>query len=148
MARIVRLKESELVNIVKRVISEQVGTGAAAGAKAGMATGAKPAVNNGLKAFQLIKAGMDGLGTDEAKVQTGVFTIKNKADYQTCLSYVKKEGYNTIMKYIATDMSYGDEYDETQSARTANWGQLDNNPYLRRFADYLQRFNPQETIQQ
>jgi hypothetical protein len=148
MARIVRLKESELVNIVKRVISEQVGTGAAAGAKAGMATGAKPAVNNGLKAFQLIKAGMDGVGTDEAKVQTGVFTIKNKADYQTCLSYVKKEGYNTIMKYIATDMSYGDEYDETQSARTANWGQLDNNPYLSRFADYLQRFNPQETIQQ
>lgn len=131
MKRIVRLTESDLARIVRRVIAED-------------ATATKP--NNGLKAFQLIKAGMAGLGTDEAKVQTGVFTIKNKEDYQTCLSYVKKEGYNTIMAYIATDMSWGDAYDETQSAPIANWGQLDNNPYLERFRDHLQRFNPKEVI--
>jgi hypothetical protein len=129
MKKIVRLTESDLARIVRRVIAEET------------------TQNNGLKAFQLIKAGMSGLGTDEAKVQTGVFTIKNKADYQTCLSYVKKEGYNTIMKYIATDMSFGDAYDEEQSAHIANWGQLDNNPYLERFRDYLQRFNPNEEIQ-
>jgi hypothetical protein len=63
MKKIIRLTESDLVRLVKRVIAED-------------ATGATP--NNGLKAFQLIKAGMSGLGTDEAKVQTGVFTIKNK----------------------------------------------------------------------
>lgn len=130
MGKIVRLTESDLVKIVKRVIRED----------------ATAVANNGSKAFQLIKSAMDGIGTDEEQVSMGVFTIKNKADYDTCLSLVKKEGYNTIMKYIATDMSYGDGYDETQAAPIKNFGQLDNNPFLDKFETYLQRFNPKETI--
>jgi hypothetical protein len=129
MKKIIRLTESDLVRLVKRVIAED----------------ATAAPNNGLKAFQLIKAGMSGLGTDEAKVQTGVFTIKNKLDYQTCLSYVKKEGYNTIMKYIATDMDY-DHDPEPVSDRDPAMEYMfpDSNPMLNRFENHLSQFNPNE----
>jgi hypothetical protein len=137
MKKIVRLTESDLSRIVRRIIEEQ----------SSVPSPTKSVTNNGVKAFQTIRSGMEGLGTDEDKVQLGVFMIKNKVDYQTCLSYVKKEGYNTIMKYIATDMSYGKSYDKTTSSRVANWGQLDNNPYLIKFEKHLQQFNPNEKIQ-
>jgi len=130
MKKIIRLTESDLVRLVKRVIAED-------------ATAAAP--NNGLKAFQLIKAGMSGLGTDEAKVSTGVFTIKNKLDYQTCLSYVKKEGFNTIMKYIATDMDY--DYDKQSVGDrdpAMEYMFPDSNPMLNKFENYLKQFNPNE----
>jgi hypothetical protein len=87
-----------------------------------------------------------GIGTDEEGVKKGVFMIKNIADYTACLKLVKAEGYNTIMEYIATDMSWGDEYDEDQAAPIKNWGQLDNNPYLRSFYKHLQQFSKAERI--
>jgi hypothetical protein len=130
MKKIIRLTESDLVRLVKRVIAED----------------ATAAPNNGLKAFQLIKGGIEYLGgTDEAKISTGVFTIKNKADYQTCLSYVKKEGFNTIMKYIATDMDY--DYDkQSVSDRDPAMEYMfpDSNKMLNKFENYLRQFNPNE----
>lgn len=140
MKKVVRLTESDLVRIVKRVISEQ-------SAPIG-------GVNNGQKAFKLIKAGMSSkIGgilpeTDEKMVSKGVYAIKNKADYQTCLALVKKEGYPTILEYIATDMSYGDEYSDLEGGEgyMVNWGQLDNNPYLKGFERHLQQFSPKENI--
>lgn len=140
MRKVVRLTESDLVRIVKRVINEQ--------------SSPIGGVNNGKKAFDLINAGMSSkIGgilpeTDEKKVAKGVYAIKNKADYQTCLSLVKKEGYPTILKFIATDMSYGDEYSDLEGGEgyMENWGQLDNNPYLRDFERHLQQFNPNEKI--
>jgi hypothetical protein len=135
MKKIVRLTESDLVRIVKRVIAEDVTAAAAT---------AKP--NNGLKAFQLIKAGMSGLGTDEAKVSTGVFTIKNKADYQTCMSYVKKAGYPTIMAYIATDMDYDGDTQSSSDRDPALAMFYKQDPMLLKFANYLSQFNPNEKV--
>lgn len=133
MKKIVRLTESDLVRIVRRVISEDA-----------TAVAAKP--NNGLKAFQLIKAGMSGLGTDEAKVSTGVFTIKNKADYQTCMSYVKKAGYPTIMAYIATDMDYDGDTQSSSDRDPALDMFYKQDPMLNKFAGYLSQFNPNEKV--
>jgi hypothetical protein len=135
MKKIIRLTESDLVKLVKRVIAED-------------ATASAP--NNGLKAFQLIKAGIDYLlGTDEAKISTGVFTIKNKLDYQTCLSYVKKEGFNTIMGYIGSDIDYDSDTDkQSPSDRDPAMEYMfpDRNPMLIKFANYLSMFNPNEKI--
>jgi len=102
--------------------------------------------NNGAAAFKLISDSMSGIGTDEEGVKKGVFMIKNIADYTACLKLVKAEGYNTIMAYIATDMDYGDSYDEDQAAPIQNWGQLDNNPYLNSFYKHLQQFSKAENI--
>jgi hypothetical protein len=103
--------------------------------------------NNGAAAFnQITKAMSVWDGTDEEGVKKGVFMIKNIADYTACLKLVKAEGYNTIMAYIATDMSWGDEYDEDQAAPIKNWGQLDNNPYLNSFYKHLQQFSKSENI--
>ena len=132
MKKIIRLTESDLVRLVKRVIAED----------------ATAAPNNGLKAFQLIKAGVNYLlGTDEEKISTGVFTIKNKADYQTCLSYVKKEGFNTIMGYIASDIDYDDDQqNKNDRDPVMDWISPDMNPLLTKFANYLSMFNPNEKV--
>jgi len=140
MRKVVRLTESDLVRIVKRVINEQ--------------SSPIGGVNNGQKAFKLIKAGMSSkIGgilpeTDEKMVAKGVYSIKSKSDYQACLALVQKEGYETILKYIATDMSYGDEYSDLEGGEgeMVNWGQLDNNPYLRDFERHLKQFSPRENI--
>ena len=126
MKRTIRLTESELINVIKRVISEQV--------------------SNGAKAFEAIKKGMEGLGTDEDMVAKGVYMIKSKVDYQECLALVKKAGHKTIMCWIGTDMSYAKEYDPSQAATTKDWGQKGNNPYLRDFQRHLRQFNPSESI--
>ncbi len=131
MKKIVRLTESDLARIVKRVITESKTT-----LKEG----------NGSVAFNMIKGGMSGLGTDENKVAKGVYAIKNKADYMEALSLVKKAGYKSLMCWIGTDMGYSDEYDETQAAPIADWGQQGNNPYLKDFQRHLQQFNPNEKI--
>lgn len=112
---------------------------------------AATAANNGTKAFNAIKAAMSGIGTDEPGVEKGVKMIQTLEDYKTCLALVKAEStmfdtYETIMEYIATDMSYGDEYDEDQAAPIKNWGQQDNNPYLVRMSAHLRKFSGKETI--
>jgi hypothetical protein len=109
------------------------------------------AANNGTKAFNAIRAAMSGIGTDEPGVEKGVMMILTLEDYKTCLALVKAastmfDTYETIMEYIATDMSYGDEYDEDQAAPVQNWGQLDNNPYLNRMSAHLRKFSGKEVI--
>ena len=84
MKRIIRLTESDLARIVRRVISE----------------------GNGENAIKSITKAMSGLGTDERAIQRAVYSIKNKADYEEALAAVKKLGYKTIGAYISTDMEY------------------------------------------
>jgi hypothetical protein len=143
MKRIVRLTESDLTRIVRRVINEQSAFDKmmADQKKLLLAPGGQ-----GLLAFNQIEKSMSGMGTDEEGVKKGVFMIKNVADYNACLKKVKAEGYSTIMKYIHTDMSWGDTYDETQAAPIANWGQQDNNPYLTSFEKHLKQFSSSEKI--
>ena len=69
MKKVIRLTESDLARIVKRVIKESKGI---------LNEG------NGTTAFQTIQKGMSGMGTDENMVAKGVYMIKSKADYQEC----------------------------------------------------------------
>jgi hypothetical protein len=93
MKKVIRLTESDLARIVKRVIKESKGI---------LNEG------NGTTAFQTIQKGMSGMGTDENMVAKGVYMIKSKADYQECLDLVKKQGFNSIMDWISTDWTYVD----------------------------------------
>jgi|688.fasta_scaffold870541_2 hypothetical protein len=132
MKRIVRLTESDLTRIVRRVVKESrlLKEGA------------------GKTAFDIITAGMSVWdGTDEAEVKRGVFTIKSLPDYKECLALVKAEGYNTIMAYIATDMEYASGgYDKSQSASTYFPGQREQNGMLDQFSAHLRKFSGAETI--
>jgi hypothetical protein len=148
MKRIVRLNESDLARIVRRVISEQetsfVGRFRDEYNKfTQMVKGGPPKPNNGAKAFQLIKAGIEVWGgTDEDKIKSGVFTIKNQADYDACLMLTNKSaGYPTIMKYIATDMDYDFDRGETTGGGM-DWA--DSNPMLDDWSNHLRKFNTKE----
>ena len=125
MGKVIRLTESDLVRIVKRVISEQ-----------------KTTLNEGVgaTAFQTIKTAMEGMGTDENGVAKGVYMIKSKVDYQECLNLVKKAGFKTIMDWISTDWTY--------TSSTTDFG-ISNatgaNAQLMDLARHLRQFNPNET---
>jgi len=133
MKRIVRLTESDLTRIVRRVIAED----------------ATATNNTGSAAFQLIKKGIYGAGTNQGFIQKGVYMIKTQADYNACLAILKKsEGWSTIMRFIATDMDY--DFD-TQSAGDTNNGQgfslFDSNPKLDEWSNHLRKFNDDERPQ-
>jgi hypothetical protein len=94
MKKVIRLTESDLVRIVKRVIneSETAATG-----------GAKPvSTENGKNAFKLIKAGVDGNNKDT--MAKGIYTIKTKEDYDTVMRHIHKYigKYPTILGYLAS----------------------------------------------
>jgi hypothetical protein len=131
MKRIVRLTESDLTRIVRRVVKESrlLKEGA------------------GKTAFDLITDAMSvWSGTDEEGVLKGVLTIKSLADYKECLALVKAEGYNTIMAYVATDMSYSGGHDWTQSSGTAFPWMKDSNSKLREMETHLKKFSGAENI--
>ena len=144
MKRIVRLTESDLTRIVRRVISEQGFTGALLKNVVGTTS-----EKTGSAAFQLIKKGIYGAGTNQGFIQKGVDMIKTQADYNACLAILKKsEGWSTIMRFIATDMDY--DFD-TQSAGDTNNGQgfsfFDSNPKLDEWSNHLRKFNNNEIPQ-
>ena len=131
MKRIIRLTESDLTRIVRRVVKESRLLNEGAGASA----------------FKIITDAMSvWSGTDEEGVLRGVLTIKSLADYKECLALVKAEGYNTIMAYVATDMSYSGGYDKSQSASTAFPWMKDSNSKLRDMESHLKRFSGAENI--
>ena len=144
MKRIVRLTESDLTRIVRRVISEQKTTYTDQDKGVGKYA-PKPSSlpNTGSAAFQLIKKGIYVVGgTDEALIQKGVYMLKTKADYDACLAIVKKsEGWSTIMKFIATDMDYDFDRGET-SGGGMDWA--DSNPMLTSWSNHLRKFNDNE----
>jgi hypothetical protein len=124
MKKIVRLTESDLVRLVKRVIEEQ-------------------SSSNGKKAIDSIKAAMVGPGTSERGVLNGVFLIQNQNDYNDALAIVKKEGYNTIMQFISTDMSYSNQ--DAVGKLKAVAGVYDN-PTLDKMSNHLKQYNRNEVI--
>lgn len=88
--KVIRLTESDLTRIVRRVLQEQqTPTGTAQG---------------GAQAYQVIKKGITGIGTNNNEVKRGCAMVKTAQDYQTLLNLVKtNEKTNTVMAWIMTD---------------------------------------------
>jgi len=155
MKRIVRLTESDLTRIVRRVISEQDGPWMAAARKElddqkkGVGKYAPSKPNTGAAAFQLIKKGIYLVGrTDEASIGKGVFMLKTKADYDACLAIVKKsEGWPLIMRFIATDMDYDFDPGDTSGAGMGIFADS-SSQLLRDWSNHLRKFNDNERPQQ
>jgi hypothetical protein len=91
MSKIVRLTESDLVRLVKRVIKEQAVSGGASGSGV----------------WDMLKKAIDGLQTNEGGVKSACAMVKTPQIYQQLLALAKKEGYNTVMDYIMTDFGFG-----------------------------------------
>ena len=133
MKRIVRLTESDLTRIVRRVVSESRGL---------------IYEGTGQAAYDKIWWAMAGPGTNNGNVKAGVMMIQTKQDYQELLNLVKsKQSKNTVMAWIATDMDYASSgYDKTQSAQTMWPGQREQNAVLSTIEAHLKKFNSAETI--
>jgi hypothetical protein len=133
MKKIIRLTESDLTRIVRRVIKEQQSGGYTQNAK---------------NAIKLIEDGIAYIGVDgttlESSIAKGVYAIKTKEDYQHVLKHANAKGFKTIMTWIGTDMSWQSETDSTQGVKDI----VGNNKYLREFNRHLSQFNPNEKIVQ
>ena len=142
MKKIIRLTESDLARIVRRVIKEQ---------ESGIASAAvKPLgggyTENAKKAIKLIEDGISYVGIDgttlESSISRGVYAIKTKEDYNSVLHHCKRKGFKTIMAWIGSDMSWQSETDRTQGVTDL----VGNNKYLREYNRHLSQFNPNEKI--
>lgn len=140
MKRIIRLTESDLARIVKRVINEAEATSANSDPNLGLAQ----------KIVGTIWKAMSGMGTDDQAVLNAVLMIKNKAIYDSVLNICKTSpkikaewgrNFNTVGDWISTDMaSYSRE----------DLGSLDKttNQIVARIQNHLQKVsgNPGEGI--
>jgi hypothetical protein len=122
MKRVIRLTESDLVRIVKRVIAED----ATAATGGGYTENAKTSI-------KLIEKGMGGVGTDENMVAKGVYTIKNKEDYSHVLKHANAKGFKTIMDWISTDWTYIDKGTDFGISSKSNALIQDVERHLRQF---------------
>ena len=129
MKKIIRLTESDLTRIVRRVIKEQESGGYTQNAK---------------MAIKLIEGGMGSTFGGYKDIQKGVYAIKNKEDYQNVLKHcmAKNKGYKTILNWINTEWKY------TPSASDFKFG-LGNTEQLNTMITdverHLQQFNPSES---
>jgi hypothetical protein len=112
--RIVRLSESQLRDMIKRVVNEQ----SASGVTGGFVKATQQSVTNDpdyKKAWGVMNLLMDaieGLGTNEPKILKAVQSIGTKRVYDYLLQIVQKSptvrtktgaNYKTVMEYIMTD---------------------------------------------
>jgi hypothetical protein len=112
MAKIVRLTESDLVRLVKKVIKEQAVAGGASGAGV----------------WNMLKKAIDGLGTDEGAIKNACGMVTTPQIYQQLLALAKKEGYNTVMDYIMTDFGFGNGPVRTERSIGVNRSEWGTNP--------------------
>ena len=129
MKKVIRLTESDLTRIVRRVIKETED-----------AAVAKPAsTENGKNAFKLIKAGVDGKNKDT--IAKGIYTIKTKEDYDTVMRHIHKYlgKYSAIMDYLSSVW----QYIKSGSNLFGIWSS--SNKWLLDLERHLRQFNPKET---
>jgi hypothetical protein len=131
MKRIIRLTESDLTRIVRRVIKEAE-TAATGG---GYTQNAKTAIS-------LIEKGIGGGGTDENMIAKGVYTIKTKEDYANVLKHANTKGFKTIMKWINTDWQYTPSEADVQFGLGSTQGL---NKLIMDVERHLKQFNPNES---
>jgi hypothetical protein len=130
MKKIIRLTESDLARIVRRVIKEQETTGG------GYTQNAKTAI-------KLIEDGIAYWGgTDEKMIAKGVYAIKTKQDYNSVLDHCKKKGFKNVMAWINADWEY------TPAASDSQFGlgsTEELNGMIMDIARHLKQFNPNES---
>jgi hypothetical protein len=114
MSKIVRLTESDLVRLVKRVIKEQAVSGGASGSGV----------------WNMLKKAIDGLQTDEGGVKSACAMVKTPQIYQQLLALAKKEGYNTVMDYIMTDFGFGNGPVRTERSVRVNYDEWGTHPEI------------------
>jgi hypothetical protein len=112
MAKIVRLTESDLVRLVKKVIKEQAVSGGASGGGV----------------WNMLKKAIDGLTTDEGGVKSACGMVTSPQIYQQLLALAKKEGYNTVMEYIMTDFGFGNGPVRTERSIGVNYDEWGTHP--------------------
>jgi hypothetical protein len=124
MKKIIRLTESDLTRIVRRVIKEQQSGGYTQNAKT---------------AIKLIEDGIAYVGgTDETMIAKGLYAIKTKEDYQHVLKHANAKGFKSIMGWVSTDWNY--------IPSSSDFGvSSSDNELLLDVVRHLQQFNPSET---
>jgi hypothetical protein len=150
MKRIVRLTESDLTRIVRRVLSEQE-------------TNDSKLVGTAKKIVGDLLTAMGGLGTDDALARKSIYAINSKPLYnavikvlQTSPTVKSQLGYNfnTVCAFIGTDMSYAAGTRDTKfgdpgspSSPGALYQQLTGTQkQYRDYERHLRQFNPNEKL--
>jgi hypothetical protein len=142
MAKIVRLTESDLVRLVRKVIKEQAVPNAAP-------------VNN---VWDMLKKAIDGMGTNEAGVKRVCGMVTSPELYKQLLAAANKEGSKTVMDYIMTDFSSmldtpvkterttNVNYDEWEADKEVGglWGKDEDTQTPKFCAKIFKKFNPNE----
>ena len=125
MKRIIRLTESDLTRIVKRVIRES--------------ETATTLTEPGKLAFVKIKSGVDGAGKDA--IAAGIYMIKTKEDYDTVISLMQSKvgKYSTILDYVSKVWGYW-----SQESRLLGIGNKSNN-WIVDLERHLKYFNDKDS---
>lgn len=117
MGKIVRLTESDLIRLVKRVIKEQ---------ETEVPKG--PVSNAGSNAWKAMKKAIEGLTTDEVGLKNACAMVKTPQDYMQLLANAKNEGHPTVMDYIMTDFGFGNAPVRTERSVRVNYDEWGTNP--------------------
>jgi len=144
MKKIIKLTESDLARIVRRVIKEQ---------ESGIAMGAvKPLGNDNpyaglaMKVVGMLMTATGKMNTDEDMILDALRLIKDKKQYDAVISLLKKspkvrtqygENFSRIIDLISTAVTktgYKDPYHKSDTE------------WFNRFSKYLQNFNYDESF--
>lgn len=125
MKKVIRLTESDLVRIVKRVINENE-----------TAMEKSVSTENGKKAYMSLKAGVDG--KDYEKIANALYSIKTKEDYNTVIRHIHKYigKYSTILDYVCE--VWGSWADGSNFFGVAT----SSNDWISDISRHLMQFNP------
>ena len=131
MKKVIRLTESDLVRIVKRVISEQDND---------------PNKGIALKVVGMLMVATGGMGTDEEKIMDALKLIANKDIYKSVIKVLQTspkvksqygKNFNKIIDLIATDVE-SSKYADPYHAKDTEW--------FNKFGNFLSKFNWDEQI--
>jgi len=120
MSKIVRLTESDLVRLVKRVMKEQAETEVPKG----------PVSNAGSNAWNALKKAIEGPGTDEGAVKAACAMVTSPQIYTQLLANAKAEGNPTVMDYIMTDFGFGNGPVRTERNVRVNYDEWGTHPEI------------------
>jgi hypothetical protein len=116
MSKIVRLTESDLVRLVKRVMKEQAETEVPKG----------PVNNIGRDAWNMLKKAIEGPMTDEGAVKSACAMVTTPQIYTQLLANAKAEGNKNVMDYIMDDFGFGNGPVKTERTIRVNYDEWEH----------------------